>query len=113
LLKKRFEDNFKLHIALEETNGCILPLTLQMLLENAVKHNIISKTRPLEVEIYLEDKKWIVARNNLQPKNQPEPGTHFGLQSLAERYRLLGNYSVIVERDDRYFTVKVPLIPPI
>lgn len=113
LLKKRFENNFRLRVTLEETNGYILPLTLQMLLENAVKHNIISKNRPLEVEIYLEDKKWIVARNNLQPKNQPEPGTHFGLQSLAERYRLLGNYLVIVEQDACYFTVKVPLIPPL
>jgi hypothetical protein len=111
LLKKRFEDNFRLHIDLQNAEGYIMPLTLQMLLENAVKHNVISKAKPLAVEIVVEDNRWIVVRNILQRKNRHEPSTHFGLRSLKERYQMFGNYQVITEQDDHFFTVKVPIIP--
>jgi LytS/YehU family sensor histidine kinase len=77
--------------------------------ENAVKHNVISKTRPLTVEILTEDDDYVVVRNNIQPKIKPEPSTRFGLQSLVHRYRLLGNRPVIVQNDGAFFVVKVPL----
>jgi len=109
LLRKRFEDNFRMTIKVPGSSGQIMPLTLQMLVENAVKHNIISTARPLELEIFLEHGDYLVVRNNIQRKIKPELGTHFGLQSLIKRYQLLGERPVSVTDDGQKFTVKVPL----
>ena len=68
LLKKRFEEALNIQISDRETPGVIMPLTLQMLLENAVKHNVISKKKPLTIEIFVENNEWIVVRNNINPK---------------------------------------------
>ncbi len=109
LLKKRYEDGFSLQDRLNGHGGQIMPLALQMLVENAVKHNIISSTKPLTVEIFAENDGYVVVRNNVQPKIKPEPSTHFGLQSLVNRYQLLGERPVIVEENGAFFTVKVPV----
>ncbi len=109
LLKKRYEEGFHLHDRLNGQTGFIMPLALQMLVENAVKHNIISASKPLTVEIFSENNEYIVVRNNIQPKIKPEPSTHFGLQSLIKRYQLLGERPVIVEDNVAFFTVKVPI----
>ena len=111
LLKKRYEDGFRLVDRLNGQSGLIMPLALQMLVENAVKHNIISATKPLSIEIFAEDNAYVVVRNNIQPKIKPEPSTHFGLQSLINRYQLLGERPVIVEDNVAFFTVKVPIRP--
>lgn len=111
LLKKRYEDGFRLVDRLNGQTGQIMPLALQMLVENAVKHNVISATRPLTIEIFAENDGYVVVRNNIQPKIKPEPSTHFGLQSLVHRYRLLGERPVIVEDNVAFFTVKVPVKP--
>lgn len=108
LLKKRFEDGFRLEDRLNGQTGRIMPLTLQLLVENAVKHNVISASKPLTVELFAEGD-YVVVRNNIQPKIKPEPSTRFGLQSLVHRYRLLGNRPVIVENDGAVFVVKVPI----
>lgn len=111
LLKKRYEDNFHLDDRLNgHTGGRVMPLTLQMLVENAVKHNIISAAKPLTIDIYTENDSYVVVRNNNQRKLKPEPGTHFGLQSLINRYALFGAPPVIVEETPDYFTVKVPIL---
>lgn len=109
LLKKRYEEGFHLIDRLNGQSGFIMPLALQMLVENAVKHNIISAAKPLTVEIFSENDEYVVVRNNIQPKIKPEPSTHFGLQSLINRYQLLGERSVIVEDNVAFFTVKVPI----
>lgn len=109
LLKKRYEDGFHLVDRLNGQAGFIMPLALQMLIENAVKHNVISATRPLTVEIFSENDDYVVVRNNIQPKIKPEPSTHFGLQSLVNRYRLLGERPVVVEDNAAFFTVKIPI----
>lgn len=109
LLKKRYEDGFRLIDRLNGQSGLIMPLALQMLVENAVKHNIISATKPLTVEIFAENDEYVVVRNNIQPKIKPEPSTHFGLQSLVNRYQLLGERPVLVEDNAAFFTVKVPI----
>ena len=111
LLKKRYEDAFVLELrvaALLERR--IMPLSLQILVENAVKHNTVSQKQPLKVEIYNEGEHFIVVRNNILPKISPEAGTRFGLEALARRYRLLGQKDIVVEQDDKFFTVKIPLI---
>jgi ligand-binding sensor domain-containing protein len=111
LLKKRYEDNLELTVQIPETiQGAVMTLTLQMLVENAVKHNIISSTKPLKVEIFALDDTYIIVRNNIQRKIKPEPGTHFGLQSLQHRYHLLKGKEMLISDDQKYFTVKVPII---
>jgi hypothetical protein len=110
LLKKRYEDNFFMELQDQFGNGQIMPLTLQILVENAVKHNIISAARPLHIEIFQEKEGYIAVRNNIQPKIKPEPGTHFGLRSLIERYHLLGERPVLVNDDGAFFTVHVPIV---
>ncbi len=111
LLKKRYEDGFHLVDHLNGQTGLIMPLTLQLLVENAVKHNVISATKPLTIEIFADPDGYVVVRNNIQPKIKPEPSTNFGLQSLVHRYRLLGDRPVMVEDNVAFFTVKVPLRP--
>jgi ligand-binding sensor domain-containing protein len=109
LLKKRYEAGFQLVENLNGQPGQVMPLALQMLVENAVKHNIISASKPLVVEIKCEPDGYISVRNNLQKKIKPEPSTRFGLQSLVQRYRLLGLPPVLVTDDGQFFTVKVPI----
>lgn len=110
LLKKRYENNFFLDVQTTFSNGQIMPLTLQILVENAVKHNIISAAKPLRIEISQEKEGYIAVRNNIQLKIKPEPGTHFGLKSLIERYQLLGERPVIVTDNGTSFIVEVPIV---
>jgi ligand-binding sensor domain-containing protein len=109
LLQKRYETGFQLVSRLNGTVGQVMPLALQMLVENAVKHNIIAASKPLTVEIFTENDGYITVRNNIQKKIKPEASTHFGLQSLIIRYQLLGEKPVIVVENGNFFTVKVPI----
>ncbi len=109
LLKQRFEKNFELRENLNGVEGRIMPLTLQILVENAVKHNVVSAQKPLTVELFCENG-YVVVRNTWQPKRHPEKGTRFGLQSLVKRYQILTDKPVVVEQNEQYFTVKIPLV---
>lgn len=110
LLKKRYGDNFLLSISLLKVEGYIVPLTLQMLVENSVKHNVISRKKPLTIKIYLKDQTHLVVVNNLQVKPPHEMSTRFGLQSLMLRYDLLGKRKVRVEKTETEFRVSIPII---
>lgn len=110
LLEKRFGNSFKLEMALNDAPVYLVPLTLQMLVENAVKHNIISKAKPLEVQIKNQDGEYIAVSNNLQRKMQPEGSTLFGLQSLNKRYELLSGKKLRIEESEDCFKVYVPFI---
>ncbi len=110
LLNKRFGDGLEMVVTDIEAPGYIAPLTLQMLVENAVKHNVISKSRPLKIEIHLDSEGYIVVCNNLQKKLSPEKSTGFGLQSIAKRYELLSNKKIRVEETPTHFKVFIPLI---
>lgn len=87
----------------------IAPLTLQLLVENAIKHNLFSRNLPLMIRIYFEEG-CIVVRNNRTPKPEGEPGSRMGLKNISERYILLGHVAPVVTETDDYFTVKVPLL---
>lgn len=86
----------------------IAPLTLQLLIENAIKHNIVSKETPLYVEIKSNDK-YVFVKNNIQLK-ESSYSTKTGLSNLIKRYELLDNSNIVIEHDDKYFNVKVPLL---
>lgn len=87
----------------------IAPLTLQLLVENAVKHNLFSRNLPLMIRIYFEEG-WIIVRNNKTPKPVGEPGSRMGLRNISERYLLLGHVAPVVTETADYFQVKVPLL---
>ena len=109
LLKKRHGNSLIFDINLTSKSDFIVPLTLQMLIENAVKHNIASKARPLSISI-LEKDFYIEIKNNLQRKTDLEKSTKFGLQSIKSRYFHLTNRLVIVTETAEEFIVKIPIL---
>jgi hypothetical protein len=111
LLRMRFEDSLIVNLDICEHHQTyyILPLTIQLLIENAVKHNEISLQKKLEVNIVCSDELLIVS-NNKQKRNIMPSSTKVGLHNINERYRFLANKEVIVEDSETTFTVKVPLV---
>jgi two-component system, LytTR family, sensor kinase len=108
LLHERFGDNLQVEMGtINLGNTAIVPLTLQMLFENAIKHNIISTHKPLKIEVFMENGHLIV-RNNLQKKNQVMDSTGVGLQNIRDRYRMLTEQDVEVIASQQYFTVILP-----
>jgi ligand-binding sensor domain-containing protein len=110
LLQKRYGENFHLNVSLNGSAAYVVPLSLQILVENAVKHNVISKAKPLTVDIQMEGRDYVAVVNNLQPKVKPEKSTRFGLQSLTRRYELLSGKKVKVETSKTHFKVSIPVI---
>jgi hypothetical protein len=112
LLKTRYGDSLHLQLAIEPRyEAYLLPsLTLQLLLENAVKHNIIHKTQPLTVQIMTKSDGQLTVKNNLQKKTQHMPSTRIGLANIAAKFRLLNQCEIIVEETEHEFAVTIPLM---
>ncbi len=109
LLKRRFGQNLQLDIQVEPNGGLIPPLSLQMLVENAIKHNVISKANPLIIKIYNHEQ-YIGVENNKQPKIKTDQSTHFGLESLRKRYNAFGKPPIEVSFDENRFIVNLPIL---
>jgi LytS/YehU family sensor histidine kinase len=114
LQQKRFGENLKLEISIpkEVLKTSIPPLTLQILAENAIKHNIISKTKPLLISIHC-DGKFITVSNNLQEKLTREASTGIGLRNIINRYAILFNKEIEVLKGEKEYTVRLPVIAPL
>ncbi len=110
LLEKRYGNNIRMHFDVPPKDTYILPMTLQILVENAVKHNVISEKYPLDLFISIDDDQYISVTNSMQPKSRPEPSTQFGLHSIIRRYQLMTDQKVIVENDNTTFKVRIPFI---
>ena len=122
LLKTRYGDGMKLYIHVEECfmDSRIPPLTLQLLVENAVKHNVIRASRPLTIFILSTVDGQLMVRNNLQKKNltagaENIESTHVGLTNIVTKYQLLSEYrqglpQPVIESNHEFFTVTLPLI---
>jgi ligand-binding sensor domain-containing protein len=112
LQQKRYGSNLNLQVEVpdSELEKQVAPLTLQLLVENAIKHNVVSKQDPLLVEIFTEKDSYLTVRNNLQPKKNAERSTGIGLSNIKSRFAILGKRPVIVRQNDSVFEVKVPLI---
>lgn len=110
IMKQRFGDNFILTIQGEmEPNSKIIPFSIQLLIENIIKHNSISNKLPMEATMHIH-KSYVEICNPIHPKSESVPSTHFGLQSLVQRYRHSHGKEVKVIKDEVKFCVQIPLI---
>lgn len=111
LLKTRFEEGIGLSTDIEEAYKTWLlpPLTLQILVENAVKHNAILPGRPLQIKIYTTATGNLVVANNRQVKSSPVISNKLGLRNIADKYRLLGKKELRVTQTESSFEVTLPL----
>jgi sensor histidine kinase YesM len=106
----RFRNNLKVNIEKDSPAGfCVIPLSVQMLVENAIKHNVISSESPLSIDILIEND-FLVVKNNLQIKTHTERSGNVGLENIRQQYELISGRQVEVTRDDGVFKVRLPLI---
>ncbi len=111
LLTMRFEDSleFRLPDKVRSPKAKMVPLSLQLLLENAVKHNEVSGQKPLTIEVLEEDNR-LVVRNNLQEKQTVSRGSGVGLKNIRQRYQLLTPEPVEITKEKGIFSVTLPLL---
>jgi PAS domain S-box-containing protein len=88
----------------------IIPLALQLLIENAIKHNAMSKKSPLMIKIFVDRKEYLVVQNNLQERENYIVSTGVGLQNIRHRYLLLNQREPVFEKTNIEFIAKIPLI---
>ena len=85
-------------------------MAVQLLIENAIKHNEISNRHPLKISIRTEDTEWLSVCNPIQPKITGEKNTGIGLANLNKRYELLFHRQITIEKKNGMFCVKIPLL---
>lgn len=113
ILNKRYADGLRIKTEIPEFAGnkYVLPLTIQMLIENAVKHNAMSHDEPLSISIGIEEDKYLVVQNNIQPKEiEKSRMTPTGLKNIKNRYQFYIDLPVEVINNSKEFIVKLPLI---
>lgn len=105
----RYGDKLKLDVAIDDVKTKLPPLVLQMLIENAIKHNVISEDNPLTIRVYA-DVEYLIVENNLQRKDvMAEESPGIGLENICKRYEFLSDKEVKILQTDK-FIVKLPLI---
>lgn len=111
LLKMRFENSisFELPTDFENQEARVVPLSLQLLLENCIKHNIVSEQKPLHIKIYIENNELII-ENNKQKKEVLQDRKGVGLQNIVNRYAILTDRKVSVLETEEVFRIKLPIL---
>lgn len=111
LLKMRFENSVFYDVTeiLSNPDAKVVPLSLQLLLENVIKHNTVSETKPLRVHIYEEENN-LVIENNYQKKDVLQHRQGVGLQNIISRYNIVTHRKVVIDQNDKKFRVKLPLL---
>lgn len=109
--KERFGENLNVAWNINESNYTdqVAPMSVQLLLENAIKHNVVSRSHPLTIEVYIQADQLIV-HNKMRLKSTALTSTKMGLKNIDKRYTLLTDRKVIIENNNEAFTVKLPLI---
>lgn len=112
LLQTRYGTGLSLTVAVEHhQRDCQLPpLTLQLLVENAVKHNVVSPKRPLSIRILTDQQGWLVVQNTLQRKASPAFSNGVGLTNIVAKYQVLNLPQPGVEESPDWFTIRLPLL---
>ena len=113
LQKIRFEAGLDVEIQVspDVLSLQVPPLSLQLLVENAIKHNIISQSQPLHLQIF-SDEKELVVKNNLQLRSEKEDSTGIGLENLKRRYSLLSKQTPTFTEEGEYYQARIPLLDP-
>ena len=111
LLKMRFENSitFELSDDFENPDARVVPLSLQLLLENTIKHNVVSENKPLHIKIYIKDN-FLVVENNLQKKEVLQDRKGVGLQNIVSRYAILSERKVLIDETKETFAVYLPIL---
>ncbi|RKS13765.1 2TM domain-containing protein [Flavobacterium sp. 120] len=111
LLKMRFENSlfYELPTTAINPDAKVVPLSLQLLLENTVKHNVVSEQRPLHIRIYIEGD-YLAVQNDYQKKEVLQERQGVGLQNIVNRYGIITNRKVLIIQNEKTFTVKIPLL---
>lgn len=111
LLQMRFENSLFCDIVTDNIHpdSKIVPLSLQILLENTIKHNIVTEHRPLKIKIEIKDG-YLLVQNNFQKKEVFQDRVGLGLQNIINRYGIITNKKVEVAHNSDYFTVKIPIL---
>ncbi|MDL2319560.1 histidine kinase [Alistipes sp. OttesenSCG-928-B03] len=112
LLKIRYGDNLRVEYAIDESllRHEIMPISIQLLIENAVKHNVISNKSPLTIHVATTPDGAIAVSNRINPKAEQSPGNGVGLANLTDRYAILFHKSIRIDDVEGEFRVEVPLI---
>lgn len=112
VLKGRYGNKMQIEMNIASTyqQHRVPPMALQILIENAVKHNIASHHKPLHINIFTNNKAELVVVNNRQQRNCPEPSTGVGLQNLNQRCKFLSNHQLTIQQTDTNFSVTIPLM---
>ncbi|OIV43737.1 histidine kinase [Flavobacterium johnsoniae] len=111
LLKMRFENSLFYELPTTNINpdAKVVPLSLQLLLENTVKHNVVSEQKPLHIRIFIE-KDYLVIQNDLQKKEVLQDRQGVGLQNIVNRYGIITDRKVLINQDEKNFSVKIPIL---
>ena len=111
LLKTRFEDSVSFDFMVNEAalKSYVVPLSLQLLLENCIKHNFATSSKPLHIKIFTENG-FLLIENNLQQREQVKESAGIGLSNIVQRYSLLTKLNVFIEKSDDFFRVKIPML---
>ena len=113
LQQKRHGNNVELRSDLSEqqkTQYFIPPLTLQLLMENAIKHNVVSKETKLIISLQITAEEYLLVKNNIHARLSKQEGAGMGLQNIINRYNLLSSKKVQIIQDEKYFIVLLPLL---
>ncbi|WP_108807532.1 sensor histidine kinase [Aquimarina spinulae] len=108
---ERFGDNLQMNWNVPENKltSMIVPMSLQLLIENAIKHNIVSRAKPLIITVTIKDD-FLVVHNKIQTKSTKVPSTKIGLKNIEQRYALITNKLPEITSDGIQFTVSLPLL---
>ncbi|MDT0605903.1 sensor histidine kinase [Croceitalea rosinachiae] len=108
---ERFGQNLKMKWIIPNTSldSMIVPMSLQLLLENAIKHNVISKAKPLRILVEVENN-YLVVSNKIQSKSTQIPSTKVGLRNIEKRYHLIAGKSIEIRNEKNQFRVSLPLL---
>lgn len=111
LMTTRFGDNLKFEISVspEKMNHELPPSSVQMLIENAIKHNRFTNEEPLKILIYDEDD-WLIIKNNIQTRTDKPYSKKIGLQNIINRYKLLTDRQVEIKQTENEFIIRLPLL---
>lgn len=112
LLEKRFSEGLSISIDIPTKfeGSYIIPASIQMLIENAIKHNIVSRHKPLNIRVHTNGNDTIIVANNLQSRHSVEYSSQIGLNNIKRRYLLVGGREVVIDKTENEFQVTLPML---